>query len=57
MALGVAHDRDRDGNILSAYLVRDGRRHGECRLSLAEEGKLRAPRCFYLHGKNCMDRP
>jgi antitoxin component YwqK of YwqJK toxin-antitoxin module len=46
---GVIQDRDREGNLQSAYLVCEGRRHGECRL-FAEEGQLRAV-MFYLHGK------
>jgi antitoxin component YwqK of YwqJK toxin-antitoxin module len=46
---GVVQDRDPEGNLRSAYLVCDGRRHGECRL-FNEERKLHAE-MFYLHGK------
>jgi antitoxin component YwqK of YwqJK toxin-antitoxin module len=46
---GVFQDRDAEGNLQSAYLVCDGRRHGECRL-FNEEGKVRAE-MFYHYGK------
>jgi antitoxin component YwqK of YwqJK toxin-antitoxin module len=49
LGLGIVQEKDKEGNLLSAYLVEGGRRHGECRL-FAEEGKLRAE-MFYLHGK------
>lgn len=45
----VTKDKDADGNLVSAYLVSDGRRHGECHL-YGSPGKLRAG-MFYLHGK------
>lgn len=46
---GVILERDKEGHLQSAYLIRDGRRHGECRL-FTEEGKLRAE-MFYFNGK------
>ncbi|MES2122627.1 MAG: hypothetical protein V4492_07620 [Chlamydiota bacterium] len=45
----VIREKDTDGNLLSVYLTRDGRRHGQCR-KFSEEGKLLAE-MFYLHGK------
>lgn len=46
---GVVMSRDAEGNLQSAYLLCEGRRHGECRL-FAENGRLRAE-MYYLHGK------
>lgn len=46
---GVVQDRDAEGNLLSAYHIHNGRRHGECRM-FSEEGQVRAE-MFYLDGK------
>ena len=45
----IVKEKDVSGNLMAAYLVSDGRRHGECHL-FSEEGKRRAE-MFYLFGK------
>src|SRR5579862_9564245 len=49
LGTGIVQEKDKEGNLISAYLVEGGRRHGECRL-FTEEGRMRA-QMFYLYGK------
>src|SRR5689334_2625598 len=46
---GVVVEKDNQGKLRSLYLVREGRRHGQCR-HFSDEGNLRSE-TFYLEGK------